>query len=294
MKNNIVFYIRALFHESIMPGNEKNNKPNMIKLVDIFNQFSKISVQEYRTKVHEIQIKNLSKISNRIIYNNAEINLKRKFNYTYSILQKQTIEKFKQLNDEDFVIPLDDDDWLSPEIANLDFKKNALNCWNCISFSHNQKIIGVFEHARNKYIPDVIETEIQLEDSRGLLSNCQCIPAFLIKHLISINRIDILQPLLQRHTTPRRLIRESPIKEINIKENLIDESLAVYVRHAANVTLFDKMSNYGKEDDYSLELYNNAITPYKLADYKNIKNLSPCYEWTLEYLEELKELNQIL
>lgn len=293
--SNIVFYVRALFHESIMPGGEISNKPDVKKLIDIFKSFSKISAEDYRKEIHKIQIKNISNISERIIYNNAEERKDRKYNYTFCVLQDETVEKLKQLNDDDWVIPIDDDDWFSPEIKNLPFEIGSLNCWNTISFCHKKlDQIRVFNHIKNKEIPyRLLQTEEELKTSRGLLSNCQCLPAYIIKELIKLNRHDILQPLLQRHSTVRKLIREDPLDKLNIKEKLFDDVLSIYVRHAANITLFEKVSKFGEEDNFK-DSYEEIIKPYKFASYDNIINLPENLQWSIPYLNDLKELNQLL
>jgi hypothetical protein len=289
MNNKIVFYVRALFHESIMPGNEITNKPDVLKLTQAFKKYSNISVEDYRKELHNIQLKSLSAISNRIIYNKPTSPEQK----TFSVLQKNTINQLNELNDDDWIIPIDDDDWFSPDIKNLKFKEGCLNCWNTAQFSHKQRIT-IFEHIKNKELPFSNLTPEEVQLSRGLLSNCQCIPAYVIKHLININAINTLQQLLQRHSLIRGLIREEPLSQLNIKENLFDNIMSVYVRHAANITLFTGLCNFNEEQKYTKELYNKTIAPFKLADYDNIKNFPEYLNWTKPLLEDLKKLNQFL
>lgn len=294
MDNKIVFYIRALFHESIMPGNEKTNKPSVSKLIEAFNQYSNISAQDYRKEVHKIQLQNLSHISNRIIYNNAEENLHKKYNYTFCVLQNQTIKKLQELNDDDWVIPLDDDDWLSPEILNKDFKENMLNGWHTVSFRHTNKKLRPFFHIKSEPLPKKLETEEQITHAKGWLSNCQCIPAFVIKRLIEESRMLTLQDLLQRHSRVRIIIREEPLASWNLTEHFFDEVLSVYVRHAANITLLEKLTAYNEETKYTRDLYNQTVKDFKNTDYTNVLDLPDHLNWTLPYLNQLRTLNQLL
>ena len=295
MANKIIFYIRALFHESIMPGSEKSNKPDKLKLVEAFNKYSGITVQEYRKQVHEIQLKCIKNISDRIIYNRAQENLNRKFNYSYCILQKDTLEILKSINEDDLVIPLDDDDWLSPEIKNLNFVEGSFNGWNTISFCHsNPSNIRIFHHVKNIPLPYKLESDLEIKQSQGWLSNCQCIPGFVIKRLLEESQIDILQQLLQRHSRVRRLIREEPMINWNLKEHFFDDVLAIYVRHAANITLLDSLSIFNEENNYTKEVYDKTVRQFKLADYDNIKDLPENLKWCLPYLQDLKQLNNLL
>ncbi len=289
-KNNIVFYIRALFRESILPGREGIRKPVGI-LIDAFKNFAKISCEDYRSKIHDIQIKNLITISDRIIINRAQ-DSNREYNYTYGILQDDTVEKLKKLNDDDIIIPLDDDDWLDPEIKNLNLDKEKINCWNTISFSVN----GVHYHVENEELPyDRPLDDIQVIKARGLLSNCQALPAFLVKRLLYSNKFEdrlLAQKLLQRHTQPRLLIREHPLNEYNIREKIFNNLLAVYVKHAANITLFEAQNIPNNNINY--EQYLSIVEPYKKFNYLNIKNFPENYNWCIPYLIELQEINKLL
>ena len=293
MNNKIVFYIRALFHESILPKNENCNRPDMSNMINSFDNFSNISAIDYRKAVHDIQIKNLSKISNRFIVNNAEIS-NRKYNYTFSILQSKTVELLSQLNDDDIVVIMDDDDWLSPEISNLTFEENALTCWNTISLGHSSLgKINIFKHLINQELPNVLITDEQIRLSKNLLSNCQAISAKIIKQLINLNSINELQTLLQRHNLIRGIIRQKPICNWNVKEDLLPDILSIYVRHAVNVTLFERMGGYSVES-FTFDKYKEVVYPYKYADYENIPNFPDYLNWAYPYLEELRQLNQQL
>lgn len=278
-----------------MPSNVQGSKPNKIKLVETFNNFSRITAQEYRKKIHEIQLKCITKISDRIIYNRAQENPNRKWNYSFAVVQKDTFEKLKTIQDDDLVIPLDDDDWLSPEIKNLKFVENSFNGWNTISFNH--KIPGdikICHHTKNVPLPLVLETEEELKLSQKWLSNCQCIPGFVIKRLLKENQTDILQNMLQKHHDVRSLIRKEPMRNWNLKEHFFDDVLAVYVRHAANITLLDRLTPINEEDKFTKEMYNETVSQYKLANYENIKNLPDNLKWTLPLLQEIKQLNELL
>jgi hypothetical protein len=289
MNNKIVFYVRALFHESIMSGNENTNKPDILKLSEAFKNYSNISVEDYRKELHNIQLKSISAISNRIIYNKAASSESKPFRE----LQINTINQLKELDDDDWVIPIDDDDWFSPSIKDLIFKEGCLNYWNTVSLIHKERIT-LFEHFKNKEIPfsDLTPEDIRL--SKGLLSNCQCIPAYVIKHLININAINTLQQFLQRHSFVRGLIREEPLSQLNVKENLFDNIMSVYVKHAANITLFISLCKFKEEQKYTKEVYDETVLPFKFANYDNIKNFPEYLNWTKPLLEDLKKINQFL
>ena len=289
MNNKIVFYIRALFHESIMSGDEKLNRPDILKLTEAFKKYSNISAEDYRKELHNIQLKSLYKISDRIIYNKATLPTSK----TFRVVQENTINQLKQLNDDDWIIPIDDDDWFSPDIKNLEFKKECLNYWNTITFTES-KPMNVFEHRKNKELPYTNLTEEDEKMSKSLLSNCQCIPAYVIKYLIKINATDVLRLLLQRHSLVRGLIREEPIFQLNLKENIFDNVMSVYVKHAANITTFIRLCKFGQEQIYTKELYEQVVAPFKNADYDNIKNFPEYLNWTKPLLGEFKKLNQLL
>lgn len=296
MKNNIVFYIRALFHESIMPANIKTNKPDIIKLVELFNRYSSITAQEYRKQIHEIQLSCIKNISDKIIYNRAQQNTEKKYNYSFSILQRDTLEALKTIKEEDFIIPLDDDDWLSPEIKHLNLMERSFNGWRCSEFMHKwfPKNVRVYNYPAIPVLPKILETELEITQSRSWLSNCQCIPGFVIKRLLEEQQIDVLQQILQRHSAVRSIIREKPIVDWNVDEHFFDESLAVYVRHAANITLFYTLANAEQEHTFTKEIYDKTVAQYKYADYDNIINFSENLKWCVPYLQKLKQLNSLL
>lgn len=291
--NSIVFYIRALFHESILPGDPQCDRPNISNMINSFDNFSNISAIDYRKAIHEIQIKNLSKISDRFIINHAQEST-RKYNYTFGVLQSNTIKLLGQLDDSDIVIMMDDDDWLSPEVAKINFQNNALNCWNSSSFAYADPTnVQLTFNTINRELPKILETDEHRMHAGQLLSNCQAIPAYVIKNLININKIDTLQILLQRHNLVRALIRTSPIIDMGIQEKLFSDILAVYVRHAANVTLFQTMGTFAS-NTFTEEAYNTAIYPYKFADYNALTNLPDFLMWSKPYLSDLQSLNQLL
>jgi hypothetical protein len=289
MNNKIVFYVRALFHESIMPGNEKLNRPDILKLTETFKKYSNISAEDYRKELHNIQLKSLYKISDRIIYNKAKLPTSK----TFREVQENTINQLKQLNDDDWIIPIDDDDWFSPDIRNLEFKKECLNYWNTISFTQSDPI-NIFKHHKNKELPYTNLTEEDEKLSKSLLSNCQCIPAYVIKYLIKINATEVFSLLLQRHSFVRGLIREEPASQLNLKENIFDNVMSVYVKHAANITTFMRLFKFGQEEAYTKEVYDEVVAPFKNADYDNILNLPEYLNWTKPLLQEFKKLNQLL
>ena len=289
MNNKIVFYVRALFHESIMPANEKLNRPDILKLTEGFRKYSNISAEDYRKELHNIQLKSLYKISDRVIHNKATLPTSKTFN----TVQENTINQLKQLNDDDWIIPIDDDDWFSPDIGNLEFKKECLNYWNTIGFTES-KPINIFEYLKNKELPYNNLTEKEKKMSEKLLSNCQCIPAYVVKYLIKINATAVLRDLLQWHSRVRGLIREEPISQLNLKENIFDNVMSVYVKHAANITTFMRLCKFGQEQIYTKELYDKVVTPFKNADYDNIRNFPEYLNWTKPLLEEFKKLNQLL
>lgn len=293
MANKIVFYIRALFHQSLMPGNEKSKKPDVPKLVACFNKFSRISAQEYRQRVHAIQLENLRTISDRFIYNEQEHNPNRKFNYAYSVLQPNALKLLAALNDDDIVIPFDDDDWLSPDILKQDFQPDAFNYWDTASFTWHKEKFGVFYNFKTKPLPVVLETEADQFESRGLLSNCQSAPGWYIKHLLAHNKIDVLQRLLQRHNQMRGLIREKHVDGWEAKENIFDKVLSVYVRHAANVTLFQRFFEFGNEHALDQAAFDKTVEPFRQSKH-TVDELPVELKWASPYLKKLEELNQLL
>lgn len=281
----IVFYIRALFGESISPKIE-NYDARIV--VNNFNKFSNITAEKYREKVHEIQIKCLKNISENVIYNILDQYTNKNWPYTYDVLQKTTIEKLKKLDDDAILIPLDDDDWLSPKVADINFCKNGLTIWNTISITSDSYNKNIFYHMKNLHLPNHVEDKNDSINLRSLLSNCMAISGNVVKKMIEMDQTTQLQRLLQRHTEPRKVIREPIFSHLDLREIVLDDYLAVYVKHACNITDIKILG--GPDSDE--KMYNKLVERYKKMNYVQLlKDVPPNYEWCKEYCNLLGNLH---
>jgi hypothetical protein len=213
--NNIVFYLRGVFVNQIIPTIPEVEYRNIENVIKNFDKVSKIPFLEYRNLLHNIQLKNLNHISSNFIVNKPF--------KCWSDLS--VIDQLEDLKDDDVLIPLDDDDWLSPAIKEFNFLPYQLNTWNCVSIgndSYSEPFL--FYHLEH-------EEEPQLNYS-NLMSNCYSIPGWYIKSLIKDNKIYNLKNILQNHTRVRREIHSLSC----IFTNLTNLRMGIYVKHLANIS----------------------------------------------------------
>ena len=245
---------------------------------------SGISHLEYRKKIHEIQMKCLNNISTHVIYNYKEIDRHNTFDFIHPTARGQILS----LDDDDVLIPLDDDDWLSPEIKNVDFNLEHMTIWNTVSVTSD----GVYYHKKNTEL-QMVEIEQNTKaytDASGLLSNCGAYKIGMLKTLIAPQPLknkkwrlhDNLDNFLQLHTRPRHIIRAKE-QLGNFRENILDDYLAIYVRHAGNVTgVLSKLDM----ENVSKNIFDSIVAKSK------IRVIIPKeFSWAQEYLDQLYELN---
>ena len=272
----IVFYIRALFHESIMTRIENIDAR---VAVDAFNKVCAIPAEEYRKGLHNIQLENLQAISPHIIVNHKDRGVR-----PYGHIQDKAKEELQKLDDADILIPLDDDDWLSPEIKNFKFI-DGLSGWN-------GAILRPADWANLHYSPEhklIAREDITTEEdkavfNRGLLSNCQAFSGRLVKHLLAS---DDARFLLQLHTKCR-----SVTQTYGFKEYITNARLAVYVRHACNITLLARIFQ-NEELLKKEEVLKKEVLRHKDM-YTQDLNLNEEYSWAVKYMHKLAELNKQL
>lgn len=288
MKQKIIFYIRTLFKENKVHG---CNGMNDGVYYPLFEKIFGMSIFDYRDKVHQIQLQNLRTISTDIIENFYEENLSLKYNSPFSMTQKSAIEKLAALDDDCIVIPLDDDDWISPEVAHLEFDHDALNIWRTITLSPFHKNgYRYHDYSEEVFDCDLRNDEI-LKNFKRLLSNCAAIPGRFVKQLAKANDIKGLSRLLQLHTQPRIYIRETGIIK---KEKIYHQYISVYVKHLANVT---RMCGWN-----SLDANAESIKAELSCDSNLIAQFDPSfesylpsdYQWAECYQRQLIELNRSL
>jgi len=95
-----------------------------------FKEIYNLDIQQYRREINEIQQLNLSNIGYPVIVNsNSHLPDKAQMPFAYQVIPKHTIEQLMALDDETIIIPLDDDDWISPDIVNYPFDSDSLNIW---------------------------------------------------------------------------------------------------------------------------------------------------------------------
>lgn len=276
----IVFYIRALFHESILPIVDKQKAEDF---VEKFNNYFKITAQEYRQEVHKIQLQNIAAISPHIIVNRSKGQINKHADYTYAAVQEKTKEQLLSLSDDDILIPLDDDDWVSPNIVNFPFI-DGLSGWHTVTL-----VPGKWNNLfHNSFVP-IVEAgqaftikEQELFERGGLLSNCQAFSGKMVKKILT--SVDG-NALMQRHTRCRQLTQIH-----GFKEYISRERLSVYVRHACNITFIRKIIDVG---GFETEKGQEEVAKYKYM-YKQDLNLPVEYSWATGSLAKLAELNKQL
>lgn len=287
--NKIVFYIRALFHESIMPS-ALAAKRNIINAVNNFNKYSKISAQDYRKEIHKIQLQNLNKISDRIIINTAPVI---KTN-TFNTVQEETQQQLFKLDDNDIVILLDDDDWLSPEIANIEF--STVTFWNSfvLNYANNcEKSVLKTTEFFHKFKPAIeypLVSVENVEDCKAniVLANCQAYSAKLIKHLSHYP--EYFHRFMQRHSFVRGILRLPQMLPLIDQEKIYSNYWAAYVRHAANLTCLDRLD---LQDPREIEEEFFKITqPFKT--FAKPDTIPTEFAWCIEYLDKLQTLHNLI
>lgn len=275
----IVFYIRAIFEESEMPIATAENK-NIIKAAAKFTELSNISIKDYRTKLRNLQKEILQQISPHFIINNRTTNDTNWKTFSFAFCQPETYEKFLRLNDEDIIIPLDDDDWLLPNIVNINFEKNGLTCWNSFCLYR----YGITHSKKNNILPDTLNEE-QLQHSKILTASGYAISANVVKQTIKEQtNINTLNTLLQRHSRARECIRI-----LKYQETVVEDYLSVYVRHAANVTLIQGLDDCNEN---AIDHFNKNIKCFKHTTILQhpIPTELECYRGYIKQLEEINSL----
>ena len=275
MYNKIVFYIRALFEESKMPKALTRGK-NFIKATNKFTELSNISLEDYRIKLRLLQKKILENISARIIINKKTTNT-----FSYMICQPETYEQFLCLNDDDIIIPLDDDDWILPDITKINFEKNGLTCWNSFILTWS----GIKFMEKNQPLPHILN-EQQLAQSKLLTASGYAISANTVKQIIKQQtNIELLNTLLQRHSRARECIRL-----LNFNETFVDNYLSVYVKHAANMTLIQELDD---NEENAKKYFAKHVLGYK--NHTLLQGSLPeevrCYT---KYIKQLEDINNLL
>jgi len=263
----IVFYIRALFHESIL-DNIDGIDANVA--VAMFNDVCNITAEEYRKNVHKIQLENLQEISPHIIVNHKDRAVK-----PFGHIQHKAKEELLKLNDDDILIPLDDDDWISPKIKNFNFI-HGLTGWNTAVLNADNwaTLHYPLEHKQFSTTNITNENDIKIFE-KGLLSNCQAFSGKMVKQLID-NRA-----LLQLHTKCRTIALAH-----GFDEYITNDRLSVYVKHACNITFFARHQS----DKKGLK---QSIMKYRLMHTHDL-NLTGEYAWATKYMHKLAELNKQL
>lgn len=281
--SRVILYTRAIYKESILNQNSSVDENN-ISLMDLFNSVCRMNLFDYRTALRDIQIKNFKMIDADNIINNKPI--ERKSSPSFAFVQKETINKLSKLNDTDVVIPLDDDDWISPSVTNLKFV-NGLTAWNGITLNPFAKKFPNKRPLKIEEDPDVSNCteERRNELLQGFVAGCQGCTANVIKTILHDNESDIHR-LLQRHKQTR-IVMYPYKKQLNLKEKIYNnEYLHVYVKHAANNSAFKGVKqNIDPEQEMK-----NRIKRIKNGT-KKITNYPKEYEWAISLEKELNELN---
>lgn len=287
--HKIVFFIRALFKESMMPRvGHGRMAVDANKCAEEFNDLFNISIHDYRKKIHQIQLSCINNISDRIIYNRTDKKVEDVWKLPYVHIQDSAKEQLMELRDDDIIIPLDDDDWLSPEISTLDFPKNSLVIWDSVSVGvDSSRTCYCYRHSKLPAKLDMYGDRI----ARGLLSNSYGFRAKIIKEILERNREDA-DMLLLRHTMPRILARKKEYKDLFQEgETIVNKFLSVYVKHAANITLYNTIK-YSKKT--TVEYYSNNFKDYIYDFEANIENFPPQFAWSIPYYKKLRKLNMTL
>jgi hypothetical protein len=254
-----------------------SNKIDARSLVHKFNSLFNITAEEYRKELHEIQLSNLRKVSTHIITNHVDTTHK-----PFSHIQAKAFEELMAIADDDIIIPMDDDDWISPEVLNFNFI-DGLSGWSCgvINTKNFAKLSLQLENVLFKDPDNLTCSELSALD-KGLLSNCQAFSGRMIKRLLPC---DDGRRLLQHHTMCRKIARAH-----NFPEYITNQRLAIYVKHACNITLLDRLNSAADRSDKAMEEH---IQLYKKMHTQDLQ-LTEEFSWANEYMLKLAELNNRL
>lgn len=279
--SKVVLYTRAIYRESVTAQNGKS-EDGEASMMELFNSVCKINLLDYRTALRNIQIKNFSMIDADTIVNHKDKTRKPPF----AFVQQEALNELSKLDDDDVVISIDDDDWISPAVTKLDFV-NGLTAWNGITLNPFTKKIAKRKDIQTTENPEVEEMteEKKAEILEGFIAGCQGCTANVIKELLQNNSQEIHR-LLQRHKQTRMVMY--PLKQkLNLTEKFYKSThLHVYVKHAGNNSAFKGVK---QETDREKELV-DRITRIKQGATK-ITNYTPDYEWAINLEKELNELN---
>jgi len=281
---NIVFYIRALYEENFNSENERSEDSlDGLSPSDMFKKYSRITPVEYRQLIHQVQIKYLNSFTSNIIINKRENNKKSCYNF----VQQAAIEKLVQFSDDTIVIPIDDDDWISPNILTADLNPEGITVWAAGRITAKNGYVQITQDNIPKSFPlDVsgFDKDSLKEMSAG--ASCQAISMKILKPLLLNNKREIFNPLLQRHGTVRTLIRKPPIQDLKVTEKIISDKLSIYVRNAYQLTLTRKARNKGEK------LMSDSIKYFKNLHEANIEKIDPEFNWALSPLINFIEINK--
>jgi hypothetical protein len=273
----IVVYIRALFDGVKKGGLEQKN---FITAAAKFTELANISFLDYRKQLHEIQKINLTQIADRIIVNNNPEGVSGVSPFFRCL--PSTLEELARLDDDDVIIPLDDDDWLSPEIKNVDFNSSGLTCWD----SYFVSVQGLGNLPKNVELPEILNAE-ELAQSKLLAASGYAVSAKVIKKALKLSdSLEMINLLLQRHSRAREMIRT-----LGGTEKIVDARLSVYLKHAANMTLIHPLDT--EEHFQALDFFKKHVLPHKNFNFSGLK-LPADLAWCTRLLIELMELNKKL
>lgn len=279
--SKVVLYTRAIYRESVTAQNGKS-EDGEASMMELFNSVCKINLLDYRTALRNIQIKNFSMIDADTIVNHKDKTRKPPF----AFVQQEALNELSKLDDDDVVISIDDDDWISPAVTKLDFV-NGLTAWNGITLNPFTKKINKRGPLQNKENPllESLTPEQKQDALMGFIAGCQGCTANIIKDIIQ-NDPNNIHRLLQRHKQSRTIIY--PLRnKLNLTEKFYrDVHLHVYVKHAGNNSAFKGAK---QEEDPEQELRNRIAKLKEGAS--RITNYTSDYQWAIPLERELNELN---
>lgn len=198
----------------------------------------KISYWEYRHRIKEIAMRSWEDFSSNIVVGQG-----------YKIV--------KEIKDDQFVVPTDDDDWFSPHLRDALLKSNAEFVW-WIPLLHRTFIY----HALHYWRKD------------NLCSNSYAVRGSLLKKL---NNAKKGVQLLHCHGIALNKFREVTDSIETIQNG------SLYNWHGGSASALSKMRDYGTNI--------NQIFPKQLRNYSGIQDRNP---WIIPYFKDFCETIKVV
>lgn len=177
-----------------------------------FELVSKLSLITYRKKIWHITERTINPYFENSFFN---------------ALDQQIKDRLLSLKDDDYIVPIDDDDWASP---NLNIKKADFITWDTYKLHISEKAIYSKTYSET---PKDFFTGVNYP-VENVLSCCYAISGRLLK---AANTVGLMEKILLRHNTVKQnIVKLNQLTGSLFSEHHINNKLSVAVRHIGSNT----------------------------------------------------------